>query len=255
MQTDDRATPWLVRYRASPRTRLRLFCFPYAGGAAQVFRLWPQSLPDFIEVCAVQPPGRGSRLREEPFTRLDALVEAAMPALIPFMDVTFAFYGHSMGAMIAFEAARRLRCMGVDGPAHLFVGACRAPRLASEREITYDLPEPEFIEELRRRGGTPTEVLGHEELLHLLLPLLRADFAVIETYSYAEGPPLDCPLTAFGGLEDEGGARESLAPWEEHTAGQFSLHMLPGDHFFLRSSQPLLESIARTLRGVAAGLS
>jgi len=121
------------------------------------------------------------------------------------MDVTFAFYGHSMGAMIAFEAARRLRCMGVDGPAHLFVGACRAPRLASEREITYDLPEPEFIEELRRRGGTPTEVLGHEELLHLLLPLLRADFAVIETYSYAEGPPLDCPLTAFGGLEDEGG--------------------------------------------------
>jgi medium-chain acyl-[acyl-carrier-protein] hydrolase len=203
----------------------------------------------------VQPPGRGNRFREEPFTSVDALVEAATPVLIPFMDVPFAFYGHSMGAMIAFEAARRLRRMGMDGPAHLFVGACRSPRLAGEREKTYDLPEPEFIEELRHLGGTPAEVLDHEELLRLMIPLLRADFTAVETYSYAEGPPLDCPLTAFGGLEDEEVPRASLAPWEEHTAGQFSLHMLAGDHFFLRSSQPLLESIARELRGVAAGLA
>lgn len=250
MKTDDQTTPWLVRYKASPRARLRLFCFPYAGGSAYVFRQWPQSLPDFIDVCAVQPPGRGGRLREQPFTRLDALVAAAASALIPFMDMPFAFFGHSMGAMIGFELARRLRSLGAAGPKHLFVAAGRAPRLACERVITYDLPEPQFVEELRRLGGTPAEVLENEELLHLMLPLLRADFAVTQTYSYAEGPPLDCPLTAFGGLQDEEVKRESVAPWGEYTTASFSLHMLPGGHFFLHSSQDaLLEIVARELEG------
>src|SRR5215210_6080354 len=121
MKTDDRPTPWLVRFKASPRARLRLFCFPYAGGSAHIFSQWPQFLPDFIEVCAVQPPGRGSRLREEPFQRLDALVVAATSALGPFMNMPFAFFGHSMGGTIGFEVARRLRRLGMDGPAHLFV--------------------------------------------------------------------------------------------------------------------------------------
>lgn len=256
MQTEDPTTPWLLRYKASARARLRLFCFPYAGGAAQAFRQWPQFLPDFIEVCAVQPPGRGKRLREEPFMRLDELVAAAAPALIPFMGIPFAFYGHSMGALIAFELARLLRRMGLGGPVHLFVGACPAPSLARETEVKYDLPEPEFIEELRRLGGTPAEVLEHEELLRLMLPLLRADFAVTETYLYVAGPPVDCPLTAFGGLEDREVPRERLTPWGEHTAGPASLRIMPGDHFFLRSSmRPLLENIARVLSGVAAGLS
>jgi medium-chain acyl-[acyl-carrier-protein] hydrolase len=246
MRTDDRTTPWLVRYKASPRASLRLFCFPYAGGAAYLFRQWPQFLPDFIDVCAVQPPGRGGRLREQPFTRLDALVAAATSALIPFMDMPFAFFGHSMGAMIGFELARGLRSLGAAGPKHLFVAASRAPRLAGERAITHDLPEPQFVEELRRLGGTPAEVLENEELLRLLLPLLRADFAVTQTYSYAEGPPLGCPLTAFGGLQDE----ESMASWGEYTTASFSLHMLPGGHFFLHSSQgALLEIVARELEG------
>jgi medium-chain acyl-[acyl-carrier-protein] hydrolase len=256
MKADDRTIPWLVRYNASPRALLRLFCFPYAGGAAHVFRQWPQSLPDFIDVCAVQPPGRGSRLREEPFTRLDELVVVAASALTPFMDMPSAFFGHSMGAMIGFELARRLCSLGADGPKHLFVAACRAPKLAGERVITYDLPEPEFVEELRRLGGTPAEVLENEELLRLMLPLLRADFAVTQAYSYAEGPPLGCPLTAFGGLRDEEVKRESLAPWGEYTTAPFSLHMLPGDHFFLHSSgNALLRIVTRELEGVAARLS
>jgi medium-chain acyl-[acyl-carrier-protein] hydrolase len=253
MKADDRTTPWLVRYKASPLARLRLFCFPYAGGAAHVFRQWPQSLPDFIEVCAVQPPGRGSRLGEQPFTRLNELVVATTSALIPFMDIPFAFFGYSMGAMIGFELARQLRRLGADGPKHLFVAASRAPRLAGERVITYDLPDRQFVEELRRLGGTPAEVLENEELLRLMLPLLRADFAVAQTYSYADGPPLDCPLTAFGGLQDEGVERESVAPWGEYTTASFALYMLPGDHFFLHASQgALLEIVARELEGTAA---
>jgi medium-chain acyl-[acyl-carrier-protein] hydrolase len=256
MKADDRTTPWLVRFKASPRARLRLFCFPYAGGSTHIFRRWPESLPDFVEVCAVQPPGRGGRLGEEPFKRLDELVDAAASALGPFIDMPFAFFGHSMGAMIGFELARRLRCLGAQAPEYLFVAACRAPRLAGERVITYGLPESEFIEELRRLGGTPAEVLANEDLLRLMLPLLRADFAVSQTYSYTEGPPLDCSLAAFGGLCDKEVNRESLALWSEYTTARFSLHMLPGDHFFLHSSQSaLLEIVTRELEDAAARLS
>jgi medium-chain acyl-[acyl-carrier-protein] hydrolase len=248
MQTKGSGTPWLVSPAASPRARVRLFCFPYAGGAAHIFRQWARRLPEGVEVCAVEPPGRGVRWRERPFTSLGELVAAAGPALLPFMDRHFAFYGHSMGALIAFELARRLREAGRPEPAHLLVSGCRAPQLPDTRDDTYDLPDPEFVEELRRLRGTPPEVLEYEELLRLMLPLLRADFAVAQTYRYSEGPPLGCPLTAVGGLRDEEVTRAHLTPWRELTAGPFSLHMLPGDHFFLRASQDvLLEVIARQL--------
>ena len=243
MPTKSPGTPWLIFYGVPPRARLRLFCFPYAGGAAHIYHNWPRRLPEDVEVCAVQPPGRGGRLQERPFTNLTELVAAAVPALLPFMDRPFAFYGHSMGALIGFEVARRLREAGRPEPLHLFVSGCRAPQLPDQREITYDLPEPQFIEELRRLNGTPPEVLEHEELLRLLLPLLRADFAVTETYKYSEGPPLGCPLTAVGGLQDEESTREHLIHWREMTTGAFSLHMLPGDHFFLHSSHDALLAI------------
>ena len=248
MHTKDSATPWLVPFASSPRSPFRLFCFPYAGGVAHIFRQWPQRLPAGVEVCAVQPPGRGNRMREPPFTNLKELVAAAAPALRPYMDRPFAFYGHSMGATVAYELARRLREEGHAGPLHLFVSGCRAPQLADTREFTYNLPEPEFIEELRRLNGTPSEVLDHAELLQLMLPLLRADFAAIQTYAYSEGPQLECPLTAVGGQDDAEVTREHLTPWGDVTTGGFSLQMLPGDHFFLHASQnALLEIIARQL--------
>jgi medium-chain acyl-[acyl-carrier-protein] hydrolase len=182
------------------------------------------------------------------------LVAAAAPALLPFMDRPFAFYGHSMGALIGYELARRLREEGRPGPSHLFVSGCRAPQLEDTRDPTYDLPDAEFIEELRRLGGTPAEVLDNAELLHLMLPLLRADFTLVQTYRYAEGPPLVCPLTAVGGLEDEEVTPEHLAPWRELTSGASSLHMLPGDHFFLHTSQALLlEIVARQLANLGDG--
>jgi medium-chain acyl-[acyl-carrier-protein] hydrolase len=170
------------------------------------------------------------------------------------MDGPFAFYGHSMGALIGYELARGLREEGRPEPLHLFVSGCRAPQVAGARDTTYGLPDPEFVEELRRLKGTPTELLEHEEMLCLVLPLLRADFAVAQTYRYSEGPPLGCRLTAVGGLEDEEVTREHLAPWRETTSGAFSLHMLPGDHFFLHHSQAmLLEIVARHLESLVGG--
>jgi medium-chain acyl-[acyl-carrier-protein] hydrolase len=203
-----------------------------------------------VEVCAVQPPGRGSRLREAPFTNMPDLISAAAPALAPCTNPPFAFFGHSLGALVAFEFARRLRRAGRGGPSHLFVSGCRAPQLALTRAHTYDLPEPEFVEELRRLKGTPEEVLDHPELLQLILPLLRADFSIAQTYTYApEEPALSCPVTAFGGKGDEEVGRESLEAWCEQTNDSFSMHLLPGDHFFIHESQSLLlEVISRDLQ-------
>jgi len=228
---------------------VRLFCFPYAGGAAHIFRRWSQSLPEFVEVCAVQPPGRGSHWQERPFSNLTDLVSAAARALAIYMDRPFGFFGHSMGAMIGFELARHLRRVGAQGPEHLFLSGCRAPQSTHLSAVTFDLPEHEFLTEIRRLKGTSPEVLNNRELLQLMLPLLRADFAITETYKYRDEPPLKCPFTVFGGSEDKEVRVESLRAWRRHTTASFSLRILPGDQFFLNTSQGLLlEAIAQDLR-------
>jgi medium-chain acyl-[acyl-carrier-protein] hydrolase len=240
MRTTPAITSWLVRLKLNPRASLHLFCFPYGGGGASIFRSWPDSLPTSIEVCPVQLPGRESRLREEPFAQVSSLVRAIAKALLLYLDRPFAFFGHSMGALIGFELSRQLRREHGLKLVHLFVSGCRAPQLPDPDPPTYDLPEPKFLEELRRLNGTPKEVLKHPELMQLMLPLLRADFEAVQTYAYSPAPPLDCPITVFGGLQDNEVKREYLEGWREQTTGSFSLQMLPGDHFFLHTAQPLL---------------
>jgi medium-chain acyl-[acyl-carrier-protein] hydrolase len=145
-----------------------------------------------------------------------------------------------MGGLVSFELARLLRKKYNKSPVHLFVSGYRAPQVPAQNPPIHDLPEPEFLEELRRLNGTPEAVLENTELMQLLLPAIRADFAVIETYAYTPESPLDCPITAFGGLQDREVRYDDLKAWQEQTNAAFSLHMLPGDHFFLQSAQPLL---------------
>jgi medium-chain acyl-[acyl-carrier-protein] hydrolase len=252
--TSTRPTsPWLNCTAPNSGAALRLFCFPYAGGNALIYRAWPEHLPWTVEVCAVQLPGRGERLRETPYRDMPSLVGALADALLPHLDKPFAFFGHSMGALISFELIRELRRRGGPLPAHLFVSGRRAPQLTKDDPPTYDLPEAEFLEDVRRFNGTPQEVLEHPELMQLLLPLLRADFAICQTYDYRPEPPLDCPISAFGGLQDVDVPRDYLEAWREQTAASFSVRMLPGDHFFLRTFQPLLLStLAQPLRRLAS---
>jgi medium-chain acyl-[acyl-carrier-protein] hydrolase len=179
-------------------------------------------------------------MNEPPFKSVPVLVEAMLPALLPHFDKPFAFFGHSMGAMISFELARRLRKETGREPLKLFVSGQRAPQLPRTSDITYNLPEPEFLEELRRLNGTPREVLEHPELMSLLLSLLRTDFELVQTYDYQPGEPLNCPIAAFGGVQDEDIPRSDLDAWREQTTSSFTLQMFPGDHFFLHSSQALL---------------
>jgi medium-chain acyl-[acyl-carrier-protein] hydrolase len=234
----------------NPRAALRLFCFPYAGGSAQAFRAWPEKLMrgGNVEVCPLHLPGRGARMSETAHTRLPSLVEAIAAGIRPFLDQPYAFFGHSMGALTCFELARALRRDGVPPPAQLFLSGCSAAHLVHFERSTYALPEPDFIEELRRLSGTPPEVLAHPELLSLVIPLLRADFAVCQTYDYSEGAPLDTPITAFGGLQDDEVPRARLAAWGAQTTSTFRLHLLPGDHFFIHTAESLLlNTLAREL--------
>lgn len=226
-----------------PNALMRLLCFPYAGGGASLFHTWSDSLPTTVEVCPVQLPGRETRLREAPFTRLLPLVQAMAQALVPYLDKPFAFFGHSMGGLVSFEFARELRRRHGLTPVHLFISGCGAPQIPDPDPPIHALPEPEFLEALRDLNGTPTEALGCAELMRMMLPTLRADFAICETYAYTIEPPLDCPISAFGGLQDHKVSRDRLETWRTQTSASFSLRMLPGGHFFVRTAQPLLIQI------------
>jgi medium-chain acyl-[acyl-carrier-protein] hydrolase len=250
MTTATASDSWITRRKPSPQARLRLFCFPYAGGGVSIFRAWSDGLPADVEVCPVQLPGRGTRLMEPPFTRLSPLIEALTQALFPLLDKPFAFFGHSLGALVSFELARQLRRQYAVQPVCLFISADRAPQIPNRDPSIHSLPEEEFLVELRRLNGTPREVLEDEELRQIMLPLLRADFAIYETYRYSTEPPLNCPISAFGGWQDHRVNRGDLEAWRDQTSGSFSLRMFPGDHFFLNTTQPaLLRVLSQELRG------
>ncbi len=241
-------------HRKNPQARMRLFIFPYAGGAASAFRTWPDHLPADLEVCPVQLPGREKRIREPLFSNLSCLVKSLVPVLRPYMVVPFAFFGHSLGALIGFEMARELRRQGLDGPEHLFVSGRCAPQIPDPEPPLHELPDGRFIEGLRRYNGTPDAVLQHKELMGLLLPILRADFAMSETYTYTSEPPLDCPIIAFGGLEEKLLQPDHLAAWENQSTRTFHLHMFPGDHFFIHDYRDdLLQTISRVVNEVQVG--
>lgn len=246
--------PWVSLPKPRPHAKLRLFCFPYAGGSALIFRSWINALPESVEPCAIQLPGRGARLTEKLYTRLLPLAHAIAEGLLPYCDKPFATFGHSMGAMLSFEVARYLRSHYGIEPAQLFVSGRRAAHVPYTDPPTHNLPASELIQELRRIKGTPQEVLDNDELMQLFLPVLRADFEICQTYEYAPGEPLNCPITAFGGLEDDEETRERIESWREQTAGRFSLRMLPGDHFFLHSAErTLIHLLSRELQELAHG--
>lgn len=234
------AGSWTVVTRPNPDPRVRLLCFPYAGGSATIYRSWGEVLPPDIEVQAVQLPGREWRLKEEPYSRVLPLVEELTVALKDLFETPFALFGHSLGGIISFELTRELRRRGLPAPEHLFVSGLGAPQLPRLQTRIHDAPDDVFYEGLRRLEGTPEELLANEELMKLLLPAMRADFAMAETYELVPEPPLDRPLSIFGGLGDLVTDRSKLEPWAEYTTGDFKVRMVPGGHFFVNESRDLI---------------
>jgi medium-chain acyl-[acyl-carrier-protein] hydrolase len=224
-------------------------CFPYAGGSARVFYSWLEKLDTDIELCPVELPGHGRRLAESPYTRLFPLVEAIASEIAPFLDRAYAFFGHSMGALLAFELTRHLREQEMTLPDHLFLSGRRPPQFPDDDPPTANLSDAELIEKLRWLRGTPPEILENDELRELLFPVLRADFAVCETYEHTWRDPLPCPITAFGGRRDPATRQGELRQWRHHTSDEFSKKVFGGNHFFLHSARDrLLPAIAQQLK-------
>ncbi len=243
-----RTGAWFPSIQSAAGAKLRLFCFPYAGGGASVFRGWAEHLPPGVAVLPARLPGRETRLGEPPFDLMEQLIEALREAIAPYLDQPFAFFGHSLGAVIAFELARTLP----DPPACLLVSGARAPQLRRDHVPPPPPADDELIRELRRLDGIPQELLDHHELMQLALPALRADTALYRNYVYTEGPPLACDIRAYGGADDERITRWHLETWAEQTTKSFSVEMFPGGHFFLNADQgEFLKAVARDLKGIA----
>jgi medium-chain acyl-[acyl-carrier-protein] hydrolase len=248
----SRLNDWALYPSRNPSARLRLFCFPYAGGGASIFNTWARSLPPDVEVVAVQPPGREGRLSEKAYSDLAQLVADMMPQLLPHFDRPFAFYGHSNGGLMAFELTRALRRAGGPLPLHLFAGGRPAPQVKRDENI-HSLPHDEFIDTLRRYAGTPEEILQHAEIMELIMPLLRADFALGEMYEYQQEPPLPVPITAYGGYRDDEVPPAEIEAWGEQTSARFRCRMFDGDHFFINGNRDeLLADLSGELRGMRA---
>lgn len=238
---------WFSLRNPNPDARVRLFCFPYAGGGEAAYRTWQQNTPCPLTVIPIQLPGRGSRMAEPPFTRIRPLVLALSEALAPELHWPFALFGHSMGGLIAFELARQLRREGKPLPVHLFISAKCCPANTEELPSS-ELSDTQLIDILRRYEGTPEEVLQNPELMNLLLPAIRADMEVCNTYICDAEPPLACPITVFGGLEDHVSRRSGLEGWREYTSSPFTLRMFPAGHFFIKKwERSVLEVICRVL--------
>jgi surfactin synthase thioesterase subunit len=240
---------WIHVAHPAESPRLRLFCFAHAGGGAALFRTWHEELPATVEVCGIQLPGRESRWKERPIPDVRQVLDQLVPVLQSRLDVPFVLYGHSMGAMLAFEMACELRRRRLPGPQALLVSGRQAPHLSAVRSGIATLSDAEFLDQIcRRYQGIPEAVLGEPELLRFFLPVLRADFTLIESYRYTKEPPLTCPLSVYQGRDDQTVSFDQVAAWRCLTSGDFKLELLPGGHFFVQTDKvPLLRRVSREL--------
>lgn len=225
---------WAEELNAVPQ----LFCFAHAGGGPSLFRSWRVRLAPEIAVRPVLLPGRESRLDEPPFRQLADLIKPLCAALEPHLDQPYAFFGHSMGAVIAYEAARRFSGGSMGGPRCLLVSGHRAPGLATSRQPLSGLPDDEFLAEIGRLNGTPPEVLDEPELLSMLLPTMRADFELADTYQPLPGGRLHCPVVAYLSTADPEVSQAQVLGWRDVTTGEFTTRVFSGDHFYLKEGRP-----------------
>ena len=225
---------WLSARERVDGARMRLFCLPHAGSGATAYQSWRREMPSSVELCAVKLPGRETRMSESSYTDCIELVEVMADALISECDIPYAIFGHSMGAVIAYEFAQSLVRRGAPAPVCLFVSGRVAAHLRLPAQPVHALPLQVFLSELESRyGGLPKELLQDQEMLDFYLPILRSDLQLIETYRYGDKPPLKCPIVVSGGIDDRSIWLEGLEGWKQHTNGSFTLHRYEGGHFYL----------------------
>ena len=244
------ANPWIVRPRKRPGASFRLFSFPRAGGGVASFRNWPEDCHPEIEVALIQSPGRETRLREKPLHTMEHLVSSICEEMAGLLDRPYALYGHSLGAKVAFETARELRRRGLPEPVYFFAAASAGPAVPWAHPLLHAHEDLALLQQIQLRyGGVPQGILADRELWPFLVPALRADITILETYRYVEEAPLSSPITCFCGADDPMTPESEASEWRRQTSAGFRLYMLPGDHFFPLQERP------RILKQIASDLS
>ncbi|MFF5142332.1 thioesterase II family protein [Streptomyces sp. NPDC013157] len=232
---------WFRSYVPRPAARVRLFCFPYGGGAASAFRGWAEELPDSVELVAVQYPGRQDRFGDPSPTGIPELAEEIVRALGPRFDVPTAFFGHSMGGVVAYEVARRLRPRFPSPLALLVVSACRTP--ADRHHAGLRFEEDEMRAYIQSLGGSGAKALDDEAVWQLAGPVIRNDLGWTEAYRYLPGAPLTCPITAVAGDRDPAATPQDMELWKNYTIAGADTHVLPGGHFYFEDGLPRLAAL------------
>lgn len=243
-------TRWLKSPGRRAPADIRLFCFHHAGGTAAAYRDWPRSMPAGVEPVAVQLPGRADRFREQPVDRMPVLLDQLVEVLRPLLGEPYAFYGLSMGARVAWALTHRLRDEGLPPPVRLFLANVAAPGHPEGRAVWSD---DDVLAYLRHMGGTPPEIFAEPALLAALLPAVRADLTLVDSYHERLAPPLPTPIHAFAGIDDAEGSPDRMREWQAETTGGFTLDVISGGHFFdPPGTQQVIRAVADELRRATA---
>ncbi len=232
---------WLDTFNPNPDAKLRIFCFPYAGGSPAVFRNWSNFLPKDIELTAICYPGRERRFVEPLCSEMSQLIEALYKDIQSVLDIPYVFFGHSLGALISYELAMRIQGARLQSPRKLIVSAKRPPNLPLTSTAISSLPDNLFLAELKKLNGTPARIYESDELMAFFMPIIRADFRLNEQYQFSHCELLNCPIDAWLGNEDCISDKE-MREWFELTTGQTSIKTFNGDHFFIDDDQEYIVS-------------
>lgn len=243
-----KSSSWFVRPIKRPQAKINLFCLPYAGGNARIFQSWPEYLPDFVEVVAIEPPGRGRRIHEPAFNSMNDLVQELANALNYQIDKPYLIIGHSMGSRIALNTLYELRNFGCPPPIHFIASGSAPPHALGRRKRIHTLPDEEFIMELQSYNGIRKEVIANRELMGIYLPLLRADFAVATEECLLDRAPLNCNATVFAGINDAYVSNEDCFAWQNYFSRPIEVSTFEGGHFFIDSARKdVINKISRII--------
>ncbi|MFJ7196715.1 MULTISPECIES: thioesterase II family protein [unclassified Streptomyces] len=255
MKTDEsRETgAWIRRFHPAPEARSRLVCFPHAGGSATYYFSVSRALSPAMDVLAIQYPGRQDRRNEPCIEDIETLADKAVEELAPWGDVPLTLFGHSMGATLAFEVARRLEAAGTR-PECVYASGRRAPSRVRD-ETVHLADDDQLIADIGRLSGTDSAVLGDPEILRMILPAVRSDYKAAETYRYRPGLPLASPVVALVGDDDPQVTVDEADSWRDHTTGPFDLRVFPGGHFFLDQHVPAILDLIRGRLGARSAIS
>lgn len=227
------SSKWIFRPNNNSNAKIRLFCFPYAGSSSVIsYKFLAESLPRTIDICLIELPGRGLRMSENPESSINPIVTGISREIKDYLDLPFIFFGHSMGALIAYELAYEIQHHYNQKPYKLYISSHRAPFSKKETKIMHKLEEREFKSELRQMNGIADEIWENEELLNIVLPIIKNDFKLCETYIYNARDKLNCEIVAFGGKNDPDVNEENLMEWNKITSNRFNIRLFEGNHFY-----------------------